>query len=78
MDELLAASKARYVSPDDIAIVYAGLDDKNRKFEWLNRAYEERAGFLLFVKQDPRLKPLRAETRFRDLLHRLGYSSETA
>jgi TolB-like protein/Flp pilus assembly protein TadD len=74
VEELLAQAKTKYVSPYDIAVVYAGLDDKGAAFEWLSRAYEERAGFLVFVKQDPRFKTLRQEPQFGDLVRRLGYS----
>ena len=73
LDEMLAQSKTKYVSPYDIAIVYAGIDEKNAVLEWLNRAYEERAGFLLFVKQDPRFKLIRQKPGFQDLVRRIGY-----
>jgi hypothetical protein len=73
LDELLAESKKKYVSPYDLAIIYFGLDDKDRTFECLNRAYEEHAGFLLFVKQDPRFRPLRRDVQFQNLLQRMRF-----
>jgi tetratricopeptide (TPR) repeat protein len=76
LDEMLAKSKTKYVSPYDIAVIYTGLDDKGRTFEWLNRAYEERAGFVLFLKQDPRFKPLRRDPSFQDLMRRMGYPNQ--
>jgi len=71
--DLLAESKTRYISPYDIAVVHSGLDDKERAVEWLNRAYEEHAGFLIFVNSDPRFKPLRPDPRFQDLLRRMRF-----
>jgi Flp pilus assembly protein TadD len=44
LDDLVAESKTKYVSPYDIAVIYTGLDDKGRTLEWLNRAYEEHSG----------------------------------
>jgi len=70
---LLAESKSKYISPYDIAVIHTGLDDKERALEWLNTAYEERAGFLIFVNSDPRFKPLRSEPRFQDLLRRMRF-----
>ena len=78
LGDLLAESKGKYVSPYDIAVIYTGLDDKERAFEWLNTAYEERAGFLIFVNSDPRFKPLRSEQRFQDLLRRMRFPSRQA
>jgi serine/threonine-protein kinase len=78
LEDLLAKSKTNYVSPYDIAVTYAGLDDNAQTFEWLDRAYEEHAGFLLFVKQDPRFRPLRHEPSFQNLLRRMGLPPETS
>jgi hypothetical protein len=75
LDEMLDASKSKYVSPYDIAVIHSGLDDKDQALQWLNRAYEEHAGFLLFVKQDPRFKQLRQDGTFQDLLRRMGYAN---
>ena len=42
---------------DDIAVVQAGLREKYQAFGWLNKAYEERFGFLSCLKCDRRLDP---------------------
>lgn len=78
LGDLLAESKKKYISPYDIAVIHTGLDDKERAFEWLNTAYEERAGFLIFVNSDPRFKPLRSEPRFQDLLRRMRFPNRPA
>ena len=64
-----------YVDPYAIAVVYAGLGDFDRTFEWLEQAFEERATWLtLFVKCDPRFDALRSDRRFGDLLRRMGFA----
>jgi TolB-like protein/DNA-binding winged helix-turn-helix (wHTH) protein/Tfp pilus assembly protein PilF len=75
LDELKKISKRRYVSSYEIAVIYAGLGDKDKALEWLERAYEERASFLIFLKVDPRLDSLRPDPRFQDLLRRMGLAS---
>jgi TolB-like protein/DNA-binding winged helix-turn-helix (wHTH) protein len=62
-----------YVSSYDIAVVYAGLGEKDTAFQWLEKAYEERAGGLLVLKVDPRMVPLRSDPRFQDLLRRMNF-----
>ncbi len=54
------------------AIVYTGLGNKDKAFEWLERAYREGAGALTGLKADPRWDSLRGDPRFADLLKRIG------
>jgi TolB-like protein/tetratricopeptide (TPR) repeat protein/predicted Ser/Thr protein kinase len=72
LDQLLNDSKKKSVSAYDIAVVYVGLGDHDRAFDWLNKACEEHAGFMPYIRSDPRLKPLRADRRFQNLLRRMG------
>jgi tetratricopeptide (TPR) repeat protein len=74
--DLLAQSKSKYVSSYDIAVAYSGLDDTPQTFDWLNRAYEEHAGYLLFLGSDPRFKPIRSDRRFQDLLRRMRFPNQ--
>ena len=57
----------------EVALVYAGLGDKDRAFEWLGKAYKIRDKGMLFLKVDPPLDPLRSEPRFQDLLRRMNF-----
>jgi len=57
-----------YVSPYDVALVYAGLGDKQQALDWLQRAYGERSSLLVFALREPRLAPLRTEPRVK-LVH---------
>jgi tetratricopeptide (TPR) repeat protein len=72
IDELQAMAKQRHISPHYFALIYAGLGEKDRAFEWLNRAYEERAERLVWLKVDPRLDNLRSDPRFTELLRRIS------
>ena len=72
IDELKELSKSVYVPPYNIAIVYAGLGDKEQAFAWLERAFEERSGYLTWFTTDPQLDNLRSDPRFADLLRRVG------
>jgi TolB-like protein/DNA-binding winged helix-turn-helix (wHTH) protein/Flp pilus assembly protein TadD len=73
LDQLHALSQRRFVSAYDFGIVYAGLGEKDQAFEWLERAYEERAFSLVMnLKADPGLDQLRSDVRYQDLLGRIG------
>ncbi|HJR11039.1 MAG TPA: TIR domain-containing protein [Rhodanobacteraceae bacterium] len=70
-DELGARAKQGYVPAYDFAIVCIGLGWKDQAFEYLSKAYDERSGWMTYLKGDARLDPLRNDTRFLDLLQRL-------
>jgi serine/threonine-protein kinase len=72
LDELRALSKQRYVSAASFALVYLGLGDKDQAFAWLEKAYEEHAYSLAFLKASPTFDPLRSDPRYADLLRRVG------
>jgi tetratricopeptide (TPR) repeat protein len=72
IDELYRLSKPRDPSAYLIAMVYVGLGDKNRAFEWLQKAADARAWELPALKADTMFDPLRSDPRFLPLLDRLG------
>ena len=56
----------------EIALAYLGLKQSEEALKWLDRAYDERAYHMIYLKIDPRLDPLRADPRFQDLLRHTG------
>jgi tetratricopeptide (TPR) repeat protein len=74
-EELRKIARRRYVSAYAFALVCAGLGDKDGAFAWLRKACEEHSGALPFLKVNPRIVALRSDTRFHDLLRRVGLNS---
>ncbi len=58
----------------EIALVNVGLGEKDQAMEWLNKAYEERSGLLVYLKAESMFDSLRADPRFQDLVRRVGLS----
>lgn len=56
----------------DMAEIYAQLGDKDKAFEWLEKAFEERNYLMMYLRVAPNLDPLRSDPRFDDLLRRVG------
>jgi TolB-like protein/DNA-binding winged helix-turn-helix (wHTH) protein/Flp pilus assembly protein TadD len=73
LDQILSASKRTYVSPYSMAYVYTGLDDKDKAFECLERAYIDRVSMMGLLRYDPLFKPLRPDPRFQDLVRRMNF-----
>jgi serine/threonine-protein kinase len=72
ISQLQQMSGTQYVPSLYIALIYIGLGDKEQAFAWLDKAYEERADFLVYLPTDPMADPLRSDPRFPVLLQRLG------
>jgi tetratricopeptide (TPR) repeat protein len=72
LERLEELAKFRYVAPLERANVYAGLGDLDRSFEWLEKAYDERSGYLPFVAIFPLGKDIGHDPRFSDLMRRIG------
>ena len=76
LERVESRSSKLYVSPYDVALLKLNLGDRAGSLEALERAYEERDGFLVHVGVDPRLEPLHDEPRFRKLLGKLGLEAD--
>jgi hypothetical protein len=64
----------RYVSPGELAILYAALGERERAIASLERAYAEHDLQLQYIGADPAFDGLRNDPRFADLLRRVGLS----
>ena len=73
LDVMQQKAKSAYVSPYMIATIYAGLGDKDKAFESLEKAFKERSTDLpYFLKADIRIDSLRSDARLRDIRRRVG------
>jgi serine/threonine protein kinase/Flp pilus assembly protein TadD len=76
LDQLAASDQPYFVDPYQLAVVHAGLGDRDVAFRCLEEAYRDHSGWLAgWAYRDPRLDPLRGDARFADLLRRLGVLS---
>jgi len=69
--ELTALGARQSVPADAVAMVYAGLGDRNQAFDWLERAYMAHSAALVSLTTDPDWTPLRGDARFADLARRV-------
>lgn len=72
--DLEEIANGKYVPAYYFAIIHLGLGEQEQTFQWLERAVEERSGFLAFIKVEPMFDALRPDTRFSELLKRMGFA----
>lgn len=75
IEDLRGLSEQGYVPPYYSVVLYLALGEKDQAFEWLEKAYDERSDFLVFLGQDPLFDSLRSDPRFADLARRVGLTT---
>lgn len=71
--ELEEKRQQQHVSALAFAWLHIGLSENERAFEWLDKAHEERAGWLTDIQWEPIYDPLRSDPRFEELLLRMNF-----
>jgi len=70
--ELTQLVERGQVSSFVLALIFIGLGENDLAFESLERAYAERFGLLVYLKSEPLFDALRPDSRFTDLMRRVG------
>ena len=60
----------------EVIAAYVALGEKDAAFFWLEKAFKERSGLMVFLRTAPEYDPLRNDPRFQDLLRRVGLATE--
>ena len=75
-DAVIKELERRYAKKEadgrDLVVVYAGLDDKDKAFTWLEKAFADRSVFLVFLKLEPLMETLHSDPRWKELEKRVG------
>jgi DNA-binding winged helix-turn-helix (wHTH) protein/TolB-like protein/Flp pilus assembly protein TadD len=74
--EMILQERLRHVGEPSypyygIALIYAGLGDKDKAFEWLEKSYKEKENLMLLIKTMPEWEIIRSDPRYQDLITRL-------
>ena len=75
LGEQQKAARQRYISPFNFAIIYTGLGDKDRAFEYLNKACDDHVLNLSHSMHGPTFQSLHSDPRYNILLHRMNLVS---
>lgn len=72
LEQMKQRAKSEYVSPYQFASVYAGLNERDSAFEWLEKGYVARDRIVLLLKVHPMFDEIRSDPRFDNLIRRVG------
>lgn len=73
LNERLKISASEYVSPFSIAQIYSALNERDRAFQWLEKAFESRESQMVNLLVDPLFDNLQSDPRYSDLKQRIGF-----
>lgn len=72
LQELQNQGTVRYIPPFDVALIYLGLGQTDRAFEWLEKSLEDRSFWFIFCIRSAYFAGVRSDRRFHDLLRRMN------
>ena len=72
--ELQERSKKEFVPSYTISTIYIGLGMKEEALQYLEKSYEEGSYYMIHLKVEPMLDSLRSDSRFADIMRRVGHS----
>lgn len=75
LKKLRSISEKQYVPSYNFAMVHLGLGEIDKTFEFLEKAFEERSGFILFLNVEPMVDGLRSDPRFQKLIAKIGLNN---
>jgi DNA-binding winged helix-turn-helix (wHTH) protein/lipoprotein NlpI len=71
--ELEKLAHRKFVTSYGVALVHTALGEKDAALTWLNKAFDERSHWLVWLRLDPRWNRLRTDLRFVELVGRVGF-----
>jgi TolB-like protein/class 3 adenylate cyclase/Flp pilus assembly protein TadD len=73
LEEFEEKAQREYVPPYALAMAHMAVGDLDGTFAWLDKTYEERTPWLIFMNEHPRYDRLRGDPRFQELLRKIGF-----
>ena len=72
LDDLKARAMREFIDPGLIALIYIDLGETDQAFAWLEKVYEERSSWIVWLQVEPKFDRLRSDPRFATLLKKVG------
>jgi hypothetical protein len=74
LGEFRSMAGTQYVSPYELGLIHIALQELDEGWRLVDRACDERSGWMPYVRSEPRLTHLHGDPRFAALLARVGLS----
>jgi TolB-like protein/Tfp pilus assembly protein PilF len=75
-ESVIKELQGKYTKQDadarDLAVAYAGLDQRDQVFAWLEKSYQEHSLAMAVLRTEALLDPVKSDPRWNELLKRVG------
>ena len=72
LEKLIALSEQGTIPTFSVAWIYVSLDERDKAFEWMERAIDESDPLIMWIKSDPIFKRLEDDPGYNEMLRTLG------
>lgn len=72
LDTLSSLSSGRFVTSYGVALIHSAMGENDQTFLWLDKAFQERSNWLVWLETDPRWNSIRSDKRFAELVKKVG------
>jgi len=73
LSNLVNQSTRRFIGPEDIALIFAALGDRDTAFSYMEKALREHGFYMCFIMVDHRFDLLRNDPRFDEIAQKMGF-----
>ena len=72
IEQLHGWARRRYVPACWFAALYTRLGERDQAFQWMEKAWQERSNWMIYLQVDPLFDNLRGDPRFEEFVQRVG------
>jgi len=72
LEELQERAQKQYAPSWSFAVIYSGLGEMDKAFDWFEKAVDEREPLMLHFHVHPNYDPLRTHPRYKALLRKMN------
>jgi len=72
LNGMIKSDMPHYMTAYQIALIYAGLNERDEVFQWLERAYKEKSPLLFWNSRAPEFDNVRNDSAWKNLMNRMG------
>lgn len=76
LKDLLDRYEHRKTAAWNVAIVYAGLGEKQKALDWLERDVTDHSGFFVYLRSEEAFDGIRSDPRFLQIMKKIGLATE--
>jgi tetratricopeptide (TPR) repeat protein len=77
LEQALGPTGESSIDPITVAIIYAGLEEKEKAFQWLEKGYEARSGLMIYLRAYGQtfMRNISSDPRYKELLKKMGFKT---